>query len=72
MSGVIIKWCVFTPAYGEQYSYGSDTTEVQAHSRREALVIGLRVLRALGSRWIQDQQSDGRNPFNGLKAEPLE
>lgn len=74
-----MKWLVYTPTYERiraSYSgpgeYGSDTAEVSADTRREALVRGLRELRRSYSSWVSDQESDGHSPFHGLKAEPLE
>ena len=62
-------WWVYTPPYGDdQYSYGSDVVEVEAPNKRKALVLGIRKLRLERSRWVQDQQSDRRSPFNGLNA----
>ena len=61
-------WWVYTPPYGDMYSYGSDVVEVEAPSKREALVLGLRKLRLQRSRWIWNQEADRRNPFNGLEA----
>ncbi len=73
-----MKYCVYTPAYdygGSDYDppeYGSDVAEVDAPTKREALVRGVRELRRTHSRWLQDRESDGHCPFTALKAEPLE
>ncbi len=66
-----MKYFVVTPPYEQVYGeYGSDVAEVEATSKREALVKGLRELRRMRSRWLQDQASDRHSPFAGLKAEP--
>ena len=67
------RYCVFTPPY-ENYDneYGSDVVEVEATTKRKALVLGLAKLRLQRSQWVQDQTSDGRSPFAGLKCEELE
>ena len=72
------KWWVITPEYGTVVAvlddgtgpeeFGRDVVEVEAPTRREALVLGLRKLRLQRSRWIWNQEADRRNPFNGLEA----
>jgi len=69
----VTKYCVYTPHYeGYHNEYGSDTVVVDAATKRKALVLGLAKLRLQCSQWVQDQASDGHNPFSGLKAEVLE
>lgn len=70
------RWWVYTPphnhyssGYYDPAEYGSDVVQVEAESRKEALVLGLRELRRTHSDWVRDMESDLRNPFNGLKAE---
>lgn len=74
-----MRWFVITPAY-ERYpinvygepdplEYGADVVEVEAETKRKALVEGVRELRRTRSEWIRDQLSDNRNPFSGLTAE---
>uniref|UniRef100_A0A6H2A6M7 Uncharacterized protein n=1 Tax=viral metagenome TaxID=1070528 RepID=A0A6H2A6M7_9ZZZZ len=63
-----MKYCVYTPAYEQGYNeYGSDTAIVEAPNKKAALVEGVRQLRLSQS----SQQSNGRSPFTGLKAEEL-
>jgi hypothetical protein len=68
------KYIVFTPSYttgGYGFApleYGADVVEVEADSKRAALIKGLRELTRIGSQWVMDMRSDNRNPFNGLKA----
>lgn len=72
-------WSVYTPTYmdyGSAYDleppeYTCDYVEVAAPTKRKALVAGVRALRAMGSDWLLDQQSDGASPFTGLKAESM-
>ena len=75
-----MRYIVYTPTYERGWvdtlsldppDYGSDIVEVEATDRKEALIEGLRELRRTRSQWIQDQQSDGRHPFAGLKVEQL-
>ena len=40
---------------------------VVADNKRQAKVEGVRELRRTKSDWVQDQESDGRSPFAGLK-----
>jgi len=72
-----MRWFVITPPY-ERYpgnawgnpeppEYGADVVEVEAETKRKALVEGVRELRRTHSRWLQDY--DG-NPFTGLTVEP--
>ena len=74
-----MKYLVFTPVYDripERYydpgEPGADVVEVEAETKRAALVKGLRLLRDQGSKWVSDQGADGHSPFNGLQAELLE
>ena len=74
-----MKYIVCTPIYDripdmyyEPGEPGCDVVEVEAETKREALVKGLRLLRQQRSQWVNDQQSDGRSPFNGLQTELLE
>ena len=77
-----MKWFVITPAYEcyprnayvdpEPPEYVADVVEVDAPTKRQALVQGVRELRRTRSRWLEDQVSNGSNPFTGLKAETFE
>lgn len=70
-----MHWSVLTPKYIEYYSTDSleppeevvDYVCVEAETRRQALVQGLRELRAIKSAWLDDKYS---NPFKGLMAIP--
>jgi len=65
-----VKYFVVTPAYesgGSEYEppdYGSDVAEIEAINRRLAKAVGLKALRKMNSRWVDDL---GNNPFKGLK-----
>ena len=68
-----MKYLIVTPEYETYYGdyeppeYGCDVVEVEASTKREAKVLGLRELRRTGSKWILDGASDEHNPFTGLK-----
>ena len=69
-----MKYIVCTPPYERSSAgwydpptYGSDVAEVDAESPRQAKILGLRELRRKQSHWVDDQESDNRCPFNGLK-----
>lgn len=76
-----MHWSVVTPEYGTvipilddgtgPIEYGADYVCVEADTKRQALVAGVRKLRSTGSHWMEDQNSDGASPFTGLKAEKL-
>lgn len=64
-----MKYLVVTPPYesGGYYApkeYGSDVATVEADTKKEAKVRGLRELRRMRSQWVQDCEG---NPFNGLE-----
>ena len=69
-----MKYYIVTPEYSEPSTYnhpgwtGSDVVQVDAENARQAKILGVRALRQIGSHWLQDQRSDGRSPFSGLKA----
>lgn len=77
--GKTMHWEVYTPQYMnygspfdlEPPEYTCDWVVVEAETRRQALVEGVRELRRIGSDWILDQQSDGASPFTGLKANKM-
>lgn len=68
-------WIVCTPKYrdwgwdDEPPEEVTDVVAVEAATKREALVKGVRELRRIRSHWLQDQRSDNANPFTGLTAE---
>lgn len=68
------RYFVMTPEFNRVGSYappeyGRDLVEVEADTRRKALVIGLRELKRMGSPPIDDAISDGRTPFGILTIE---
>ena len=73
------KWWVITPEYGTVVpvlddgtgpeEFGCDVVEVEAPTRREALVLGLRELKKVTKGWINWYRDDTSNPFTGLRAE---
>jgi len=77
-----MHWEVYTPQYmtygspwgdpPEPPEYGCDWVCVEADTKREALVKGVRKLREEKSEWLEDQASDGASPFTGLKAAKLQ
>jgi hypothetical protein len=80
------RWLVYTPEYGMiipilddgsgPTEYGSDVLYVRAANRQRAKVLAVRAWRRASrireAHWIQDCDSDMRNPFAGLKVEPAE
>jgi len=69
------KYYVITPQYTSMsYGYeppetGCDVVEVEANTKREAKVKGLRELRKLHYGWINWYRDTDSNPFTGLRAE---
>jgi hypothetical protein len=75
------RWYVVTPEYGtggseiEPPEYGCDVVEVDAPTRRAAILAGVRRMLASSRRefrYCRDQRSDGANPFTGVRALPME
>ena len=76
------KYYVVTPPYTTYFGnaataidppeYGCDVVEVEARTKREAKILGVRELRRIHSKWMEDQVSNGANPFTGLKAHDAE
>ena len=69
---MVNKYYVWTPEYDSSPSnsppeWGCDIVEVEADTRRKALVLGLKKLDSIHSEWITDERGDGRNPFSTLK-----
>lgn len=75
-----MHWMVYTPTYmkypgniwgedPEPPEDGADVVWVEADTKREALVKGVRELRRISSGWLDDINV---NPFTGLKAESAE
>ena len=74
------RWYVFTPEYGEvipitdegqgPMEYNADVIEVEAETRRDALICGVRLMRANPREYHWFRHCDG-NPFVGVKAEPV-
>lgn len=70
---------VISPEYGTKIpilddgsgpiEYGCDFVEVEARTKREALLIGVRRMLRERRSWALDQRSDGANPFVGYKVE---
>lgn len=48
--------------------WGSDICNVEAQNARQAKVLAVREWRSKQNCWLQDQLTDNRNPFAGLKA----
>lgn len=72
-----MKYLVVTPEYsdgGSEYEppeYGCDVVEVEAPTKRAAIIAGVKRMLA-GSRrafpWVHYQRGDGCSPFTGVKA----
>lgn len=84
------KWAVITPEYGVMIpvtdeglgplEYGCDVIEIEADTRRAAVVLGVKEMlrggkgghgHGLRYQWCRDQRSDGRSPHAGVKAEEM-
>jgi len=69
-------WFVITPQYTTYYNaesleppeVGCDVVSVEARTKREAKILGVKKLRKVGN-WISDSYSDGENPYKGIKVE---
>ena len=53
----------------EPPEYGADCVEVRAHTKREAIVLGVRLMRKQRRSWAEENISDGRPPWEGIRAE---
>lgn len=70
------RWIVYTPSYeqhqgswyGDPPQYGADVVEIEAKTRRDAVIMGTRVMLDMGYDWVHDNRSDGRAPFCGVRA----
>lgn len=72
------RWVVMTPEYGTMVpilddgsgpiEYGYDAVEVEAESRRDALILGVKLMRANPEKheWFDDNWSC---PYTGIKVE---
>ena len=72
------RWMVVTPEYGEvipildygegPLEYQADVIEVEAETRRDAIIIGVALMRRDPSAYHWFEHADG-NPYAGVKAE---
>ena len=72
------RWYVVTPEYGEvvpvldygqgPLEYQADVIEIEAETRRDAILIGVKMMRENPSKYHWFRHADG-NPFAGVKAE---
>lgn len=53
----------------EPPEYGCDCVEVQARTKREAQILGVRQMLKQRHSWAEDNISDGRPPWKGIKVE---
>lgn len=73
-------WWVVTPEYGERMpvcddgsgpvEYGRDSIEVEAPTRRAAIIAGVKAMRANSGRYRYYRGHCEGNPFAGVRAEP--
>lgn len=62
-----------TPAYGmNPPEWGSDVVEVDAASRRDALLLGVREMERQRMRWVRNNRWDGKPPWAGIKVEQMD
>ena len=74
------RWLVLTPEYGEVIpitdegqgptEYGRDAIEVEADTRRDAIWMGVKLMRADEQEYHWFRHADG-NPFIGITAEEV-
>lgn len=74
------RWRVITPEYGEvipvtdegqgPMEYGCDAIEVEAETRRDAVVVGVALMRRQPREYHWFRRCDG-NPFAGIRAEEV-
>lgn len=53
----------------EPPEYGCDCVEVEAETKREAVILGVREALKQRHSWAEDNRSDGQSPFAGYRAE---
>lgn len=78
MVGRLKRWLVITPEYGTVVpvldygqgpeEFGCDVIEIEAVSRRDALLLGVKEMRRLGCGWFGDVSE---NPYTGITVERL-
>ena len=71
---LLMRYFVMTEEFNRVGSYhppeyGRDVVEVEAKTKREARVLGLRALRKMRSTPVMDAESDNRNPLGTLTVE---
>lgn len=74
------RWLVITPEYGEvvpvtdegqgPMEYGCDAIQVDAETRRDAIVLGVALMRQREREYHYFRHCDG-NPYVGVHAEPV-
>lgn len=69
------RYFVFSPpfdsgawGYGPP-EYGADVVEVETDSARSALLLGVKEMERLGMQWVDNNRSDGKPPWAGIKVE---
>lgn len=67
-------WLVCSPEYGVMFpivdgrgpmEYGCDVVHVEAETKRDALLLGVRLLKAKGAGYLRDAE----NPYAGIRVE---
>ena len=73
----VSRWLVVSPEYGEvipicdgqgPLEYGCDVVEIEADTKADARVLGVKEFRRIGAGYLADVE----NPFAGIKVEPYE
>ena len=86
----LTRWWVITPEYGVVIpvtdegqgptEYGCDVIEIEAETRRDAIVFGVREMlkgrrgghgRGMRYQWCLDTRGDGTSPYAGVTAEAV-
>lgn len=69
---------VFSPNYETHHAtyvdppeYGCDVVEVEAASERDALLLGVQEMRRKRMGWVDDNRSDGKPPWAGIRVEQV-
>jgi hypothetical protein len=61
-----------TPAYGmNPPEWGSDVVQVEAASKRDALLLGVKEMERKCMRWVRNNRWDGKPPWAGIKVEKV-
>ena len=63
------RFVVYSPEFRQGYELVCDAVEVEARTKREAIILGGKEMLREGMWWVHDNRGDGSPPWKGLKAE---